>query len=55
MGAIFRVEVIEVENLKETIQMMKRNNWSTFSASMCFAIPRYSKVFQERLNCPLVY
>ena len=34
MGAIFRVEVIEVENLKETIEMMKRNNYELVVTSL---------------------
>ena len=34
MGAIFRVEVIEVENLKETIESMKRNNYELIVTSL---------------------
>ena len=34
MGAIFRVEIIEVENLKETIEMMKRNNYELVVTSL---------------------
>jgi len=34
MGAIFRVEVIEVENLKETIEMIKRNNYELIVTSL---------------------
>ena len=34
MGAIFRVEVIEVENLKETIEMMKRNDYELIVTSL---------------------
>jgi len=34
MGAIFRVEVIEVENLKETIETMKRNNFELVVTSL---------------------
>ena len=34
MGAIFRVEVIEVENLKETIEMIKRNNYDILVTSL---------------------
>lgn len=34
MGAIFRVEVIEVENLKETIESIKRNNYELIVTSL---------------------
>ena len=34
MGAIFRVEVIEVEDLKETIKMIKRNNYDLLVTSL---------------------
>ena len=34
MGAIFRVEVIEVENLKETIEMIKRNDYKLLVTSL---------------------
>lgn len=34
MGAIFRVEVIEVENLKETIQSIKRNKYELIVTSL---------------------
>lgn len=34
MGAIFRVEIIEVENLKETIEAMKRNNYELVVTSL---------------------
>lgn len=34
MGAIFRVEVIEVENLKETIEAIKRNKYELIVTSL---------------------
>ena len=34
MGAIFRVEVIEVENLKETIETIKRNGYELLVTSL---------------------
>lgn len=34
MGAIFRVEVIEVENLKETIEIIRRNNYNLLVTSL---------------------
>ena len=34
MGAIFRVEVIEVENLKETIEKIRRNNYNLLVTSL---------------------
>lgn len=34
MGAIFRVEVIEVENLKEVIEMVRRNNYNLLVTSL---------------------
>lgn len=34
MGAIFRVEVIEVENLKETIEMIRRNAYNLLVTSL---------------------
>ena len=34
MGAIFRVEVVEVEDLKETIEMIKRNNYELLVTSL---------------------
>ena len=34
MGAIFRVEVIEVENLKETIETIRRNNYNLVVTSL---------------------
>ena len=34
MGAIFRVEVIEVENLKETIESIKRNKYELIVTSL---------------------
>lgn len=34
MGAIFRVEVIEVENLKDTIEMIRRNHYNLLVTSL---------------------
>ena len=34
MGAIFRIEVIEVENLKETIEMIRRNDYNLLVTSL---------------------
>lgn len=34
MGAIFRVEVIEVENLKDTIEAIRRNNYNLVVTSL---------------------
>lgn len=49
MGAIFRVEVIEVENLKETIESMKRNNFELVVTSLQTESSIYDVEYKKKI------
>ena len=49
MGAIFRVEVIEVENLKETIEAMKRNNFELVVTSLQTESSIYDVEYKKKI------
>jgi len=49
MGAIFRVEVIEVENLKETIEAMKRNNFELVVTSLQTESSIYDLEYKKKI------